>query len=48
MDFLLDLIRLEVVKTQIDVEIMEFFPEQQHQQVLITMIMEMIYIMSRP
>ena len=48
MDFLLDLIRLEVVQTEINAEIMELFQDQQHQQVFSTIIINKIRIMNRP
>ncbi len=48
MDFLLYLIRLEVVQTEINAEIMEFFQDQQHQQVVSTIIINRIRIMNRP
>ena len=48
MDFLLYLIRLEVVQTEINAEIMELFQDQQHQQVVSTIIINKIRIMNRP
>ncbi len=48
MGLLLDLIHLDVVETKINAEIMEFFQEQQHQQVVSSIIINRIGIMNRP
>ena len=40
--------RPQVVKTQINAEVMGLFQEQQHQQVVSIIIMDRIRIMNRP